>query len=224
MVTQLPSTGAPLCDTSDLLMIHGMFRKVYSDAPVLVSAVVEGDASQLSVVADHIDDISQALHQHHHGEDVLLWDQLEARAPACAVHVGQMKQAHAAVSVLLTRLDAEVLVWRATGSDDSRDTVAQTLDEIRGVLFDHLGREETDILPFAQASMPQAEWNKLGEHGRASTPRDRQFLQLGHILSSMPESEAQAWLKANLPAPARLLWRLVGKRQFEAQSKAMRAA
>lgn len=222
MVTQLPSTGKPGCDTSDLFMIHGMFRKVYGDAPAIVRGVSPDDPAQRDAVATHIDDISLALHAHHHGEDVLLWDQLTARAPACAVHVGQMREQHAAVSTQLDTLDAAVGTWRGDATAANRDAVAAILDTIDGLLVAHLGQEERDIVPFAQESMPQAEWDKLSEHGRAAAPRDRQLMSLGYILSSMTPHDGQVWMKANLPAPVRLLWRLVGKRQFAAQETAMR--
>ena len=227
MVTQLPSTGASgggavICDTSDLIMIHGMYRKVFSDAPALVRAVVPGNSDQRTAVIRHLGDISASLHEHHHGEDDLLWDQLTSRAPACAAHVGQMKQQHAVVAALLEQLDTAVAAW--DGTPQTQESVARILDEIRSTLFAHLGQEETDIVPVAQTSMPQDLWNKLGEHGRGSVPANRRLINLGHILSSMPPAEAEAWMKATLPAPIRLLWRLVGKRQFEAEARAMRAA
>ena len=224
MVTQLPSAGKPLCDTSDLIMIHGMYRKVYTDAPALVSGVVPGNTVQRDAVADHISDISQSLHAHHHGEDTLLWDQLVERAPACAVHVGQMREQHEVVAQLLDQLDSHVARWRASGSIEDRDAVAATVDNVRVTLFRHLGEEERDIVPVAQENMPQHLWDKLGEHGRAAAPRNRQLLSLGHILSSMSPVDQAVWMKANLPAPVRLLWRIVGRRQFEAQAAAMRTA
>lgn len=230
MVTQLPSTGkngSPLegggCDTSDLVMIHGMYRKVFGDAPARVRAVVHGNSAQRDAVVLYLTDISHSLHAHHHGEDELLWNELVTRAPSCAPHVGQMREQHEAVAALLDVLDAQVVAWHASGSNDDRDAVATTTDEIARVLFAHLGQEERDIVPVAQSSMPQHLWDKLSEHGRASSPRDRQLASLGHILSSMPPDEAAIWMKANLPLPVRLLWKLVGKRQFDAEMKAMTA-
>ena len=227
MVTQLPSTGASgggavICDTSDLIMIHGMYRKVFSDAPALVRAVVPGNSDQRAAVIRHLTDISESLHAHHHGEDDLLWDQLTSRAPSCAAHVGQMKQQHAVVAALLEKLDVAVAAWN--GTPQSQEAVAQVVDSIRSTLFAHLGQEETDIVPVAQVTMPQDLWDKLGEHGRGSVPGNRRLINLGHILSSMPPAEADVWLRANVPAPARLLWRLLGRRQFESEARAMRAA
>ncbi len=40
----------------------------------------------------------RSVHTHHESEDELLWDKLEQRAPACALHVGQMRAHHAQVA------------------------------------------------------------------------------------------------------------------------------
>lgn len=205
-------------------MIHTMYRKVYGDAPATVRAVTPGNASQRDAVAQHIDDISKSLHAHHQGEDLFLWDTLETRAPACAAHVSQMREQHEAVAAQLDVLDARVAGWKQDASAESRDAVAESLDAIHALLIAYLGQEERDIVPVAQVTMAQNEWDKLAEHGRSWAPPSRMLYSLGYILSSMSEEEGAAWMKANLPVPARLAWRLVGKRQFAAQEAAMRGA
>jgi hemerythrin-like domain-containing protein len=204
-----------------MLMIHGMFRKALTDAPPLVRSVKPGDREHTSAVAGHIEEIARGLHNHHHGEDLLLWDELAARAPACAAHVDQMRAQHAAVAVLLAALEPLVAAWRESANEADRDAVAAGIDAVREGLFVHLGAEETEILPVASQSFSQKEWDKLGEHGRVSIPRERQFIQLGYILDSMSPEEAGAWAKANLPAPVRLLYRLVGRRQYLAEYRAL---
>jgi hypothetical protein len=64
----------------------------------------------------------------------------------------------------------------------------------------------------------QKEWDQLGEHGRAAIPRNRLFIQLGYILSSLSPAEGAAFF-AQMPAPVRLLYRLIGSRQFAAEQK-----
>jgi hemerythrin-like domain-containing protein len=214
MVTQLPSTGAPGCDTSDMVMIHGLFRLVFGDAPALVAKVEPGDAERAQIVGDHVLTIAGNLHDHHHGEDVMLWDQLEARNPACAKHVGQMRVHHAAMATELSTLTAAVNSWKADPSERLRAVVTSTLDAINALLLEHLGSEEKTILPVAATAFSQAEWDKLGEHGRGSVRKDFRLIQLGFILESMPEAEREPWLKKNLPAPVRLIYRFIGRPQY----------
>ena len=204
------------CDTSDMLTIHALFRRAFTDAPVLVRGVGDGHRERMLPVAHHVREVAGALHNHHEGEDLLLWDTLEQRAPACALHVGLMRSQHAATAAQLERLGGLLDAWEQSAGTAERDAVAALLDEVRDTLLQHLGQEETQILPTASTVMSQREWSLLHEHGMASVPKDRLFLQLGWILEVVPADERAGWLRTNLPVPARVLWRLVGRRQFAA--------
>jgi len=215
-MTAVTSTEKLGCDTSDMLTIHALFRRAFTDVPVLVRGVADGDTARMLAVADHVREVAGALHHHHEGEDLLLWDTLEQRAPACALHVGLMRSQHAATAAQLERLDGLLDAWEESAGGTERDAVASLLDDVRDTLLAHLGQEETQILPTASTVMSQREWNLLHEHGMASVPKDRLFLQLGWILEVVPADQRAGWLRTNLPAPARVLWRLVGRRQFAA--------
>lgn len=219
--TALPSTGDPAskepvgCNTSDMVMIHNLYRKVFREAAGLVTGAADDDATRAGVLADHLGELAESLHHHHHTEGVTLWDQLEAAAPGCGPHVARMKAQHQMMTARLNAMEAALPAWRASGSAKDRARVAKALDGVLASLDEHLGDEETSILPIAARSMTQAAWDKIGEMGRAGTPRDKQFVQLGFILDSMPEAERQTWRKENLPGPVWLLYRLFGKRQYE---------
>lgn len=219
--TALPSTGDPAprgrvgCDTSDMVMIHNLYRKAFREGAGLVGDAKDGDTARAAILSDHLAELAESVHHHHHTEGVTLWDQLEAAAPGCEAHVERMKTEHRALSDALDELTALLPAWRASGSATDRKAVAASLDGAIATLQQHLGDEEETILPIAATSMTQTEWNKIGEMGRTGTPRDRQFVQLGFILDSMPEAERETWRKKNLPAPVWLLYRLIGKRQYE---------
>ena len=122
-----------------------------------------------------------------------------------------MRAQHAATAAQLDRLDELMDAWEAAAGATEREAVATLLDEVRDTLLAHLGQEETQILPTASTVMSQREWGLLHEHGMSSIPKDRLFLQLGWILEVVPADERAGWLRTNLPAPARVLWRLVGQ-------------
>jgi len=206
----------PGCDTSDMLTIHALFRRAFADAPGLVRGVGDGDVARARIVGTHVREVAGALHNHHTGEDELLWDTLEKRAPACALHVGLMRAQHQQTAVLLDALQADLPAWESSGAALDAAPVAEALDALRDLLLTHLGQEEAEILPTAATVMTQREWGALHEHGMASIPRDRMLLQLGWILEVIPPDERAGWLRTNLPAPARVMWRVVGRRQFAA--------
>jgi hypothetical protein len=196
-------------------MIHNLYRMVFRDAAGLLAGAEDGDTARAAVLSDHLAELAASVHHHHHTEGVTLWDQLEAAAPGCEAHVERMKAEHRALSDALDELTTLLPAWRASGSATDRKAVAASLDDAIATLQQHLGDEEETILPIAATSMTQADWNKIGEMGRAGTPRDRQFVQLGFILESMPDAERETWRKKNLPGPVWLLYKLIGKRQYE---------
>ena len=198
-----------------MVMIHGFFRLLFGDAPALVTGVDDGDTARSKVVGDHLLWIAESLHSHHHGEDLLLWDQLEARNPACAAHVSEMRADHSAMAAELTALDAAVRAWQPDASLVKRAKVEYAINGIVALLNQHLRAEENQILPVASLALSQKEWDRLGEHGRASIPGNFRLIHLGFILASMTAADSAEWLRANLPAPVRLIYRLVGKRQYE---------
>jgi hypothetical protein len=202
------------CDTADMLMIHRLFRWLFGDAPGLVRGVAAGDTERSGVVGDHVEQIAAGLHLHHHGEDLLLWDRLESRAPGCALHVSQMRAQHQTIAALLDEVGSYLPAWRSSASAEDRDRLAEALDRVLTALTRHLGQEEEQIVPVAAISLTQSEWDQLGEHGMSQVPRERLMIQLGAMLESMPPQERAGWLKANVPPLARLLWALLGKRQY----------
>jgi hemerythrin-like domain-containing protein len=218
-MTTAQSLDAPGCNTEDMLMIHGLMRSVFRDAEKLVRAAGPSDAERARILGEHVIELSDGLHRHHTGEDELLWDQLSAKSPGCAIHIGLMKHQHAAMGEALYRAEKAAVTWQDQPDEVHRDAAAAALADINALLKEHLGDEERLILPTAGQVMSQREWNRLGEHGRAAIPKNRMFIQLGFILDSMPPEAAKRFLEEALPAPARVLYRLVGRRQYLAHRR-----
>ena len=223
--TALPASGdvpeaGKTCDARGMAEIHRMFRAGFGEAPALVSGVAEGDSAHADIVGDHLGMLSVALHAHHQGEDTHLWDTLEQRAPACAVHVERMKQHHAALHVHLTRLDADLPAWRSTGRAADAVAVHADLAGINDSLAIHLPDEEANIVPVIETTLTPKEVDWFAEHGRKATPKGKTWESLGAILAAQPDGGAE-WQRENLPAPARLLWRVVGRSKYEKNRAAL---
>ncbi|MFJ4230255.1 hemerythrin domain-containing protein [Cellulosimicrobium cellulans] len=219
----LPSGQHPGCDTSGMLLVHRIFRWLYRELPELVCEVRPGDTARSAVVGRYAHLDFFALHMHHETEDLVLWDRLEVRAPACALHVGQMRAQHAEVAVHLARIEPQLEPWVATADPRLRDALAADVEGLRDVLSAHLGQEEGDILPVAADVMSQQEWDFMEEHTRATLlahrkelGKDVMALQLGLLVASVPEAEREDWFRANVPAPIRVLYLLLLKRRYDA--------
>ncbi|POH70779.1 hypothetical protein C3B59_03665 [Cryobacterium zongtaii] len=223
--TALPSSGdnpddgagagaVKICDGRGMVEIHRMFRAGFGEAPALVGGVPDSDAEQADLVGDYLAMLSTGLHAHHEGEDTMLWGRLESRAPSCAAHVTRMKEQHALMLVHLNELDAALPAWRASGRATDAASVATALAGINAALAVHLPDEETHIVPVMETVITPREIDALSEHGRKATPKGKMFVQLGTILAAQPDG-GDDWQHEHLPAPVRLLWRLVGRSRYE---------
>ncbi|MFC0681698.1 hemerythrin domain-containing protein [Lysobacter korlensis] len=218
-MTAAQSLDEPGCNTDDMLMVHGLMRLVFRDAEKLVRAAGPGDPERASTLGQHVLEIADGLHRHHTGEDQLLWDQLSSKSPGCAIHVGLMKRQHAAMGEALDRAEEAAAAWQRQPDEAHRAAVLASLENVNALLNEHLGDEERLILPTAGQVFTQREWNRLGDHGRAAIPKNRMFIQLGFILDSMPPDVGRQFLAEALPAPARVLYRLIGRRQYIAHRR-----
>lgn len=213
----MTATNAPDhagCDTQDMRLVHRVFRAVFADGPTLVSGVAEGDRARAQAVSQHLQGLVVALRRHHETEDDLLWDDLTARAPGCALHVGLMRNQHAHMATVLAVAEEQLTRWAGTAAVTDRNELHASMVEIDRLLHDHLGDEERLILPVAAQTLTQREWNRLGEFARRETKPSMLFPQLGFMLDSMTPEEGRRFLRSGMPAPARLLWRLIGQRQY----------
>jgi len=223
--TPLPPSGdrptpAATCDASGMAEIHRMFRMGFGEAPDLIAGVEAADVEHAGVVADQLDLLSVGLHGHHQGEDERLWDVLAERAPGCAAHVERMKAQHAEMLVHLSAIDDAVPAWRLAPTPSTAAPLLAAIAGVNAALAVHLPDEETNIVPVMETVItePEVEW--FAEHGRRSIPKGQSWYAMGLILASQPDG-GDAWLRKNLPAPARLAWRWIGRPRYAARRAAL---
>lgn len=208
--------GPSLCNGTDMRVVHSAFLWGYEQAPALIRATRARDTQRSAFIGTWIGDLDETLHVHHHSEDELLWDRLEQRAPACALHVAQMRAHHAAVAELLEGVAPLRERWRASADPDEGVELAGAYEKLLDVLRVHLRREVVEIVPVAEKVITQKEWDQLAEHSMGVIPKSRLMPQLGMLLANSSPADRADFSKA-IPAPIKLLYRLVGRRQFERQ-------
>ncbi|GAA3728172.1 hypothetical protein GCM10022239_01220 [Leifsonia bigeumensis] len=199
------------CATDDLLIVHRLLRTLFGKAPGLVESC--GSDRRQTRIDEHLDEITGALHRHHHGEDITLWDRLTERRPACALHVELMRSQHADISDLLDEVDAARAAWRADRLGGGAALLV-ALDRLNLALNAHLADEERFVPEAAGALLTQAEWDEMRDHGIATMPRDRLLIQLGYLMREMDSDEERERFWRGVPVMARALYRLFGARQL----------
>lgn len=208
------------CDASGMVEIHRYFRAGFGEASRLVRGVASGDRTHAEVVAGHLDALSKALHAHHEYEDRHFWDPLSSRAPGCALHVDRMRRQHAAMLAHLEALDAALPAWRLTALAGDAQPVQEALVGINEGLAEHLPDEEENIVPVMSEVFEPDDIAGASAHGRRATPKGYAFRSLGAILAAQPDG-GEAWMRKNLPPPVRIVWKVLGRRRYEAHRAAL---
>jgi hemerythrin-like domain-containing protein len=210
-MTATATTDRP--DTFEMVFVHNCFRKQFGALPDLVRGVPDGDVGRARVIVGFLGDLTNSLHHHHEGEDELMWPLLLERAPMDSALVLRMEEQHERIGELYQRAADNAAVFADTAAPGSRAELAETLTELMAALSEHLRDEEVHILPLVERVITVQEWTELAERGRSGIPKDRQLVFLGYLLAANTTERGNEFL-AVMPRPARIAWKLVGRRTF----------
>ena len=120
-------------------------------------------------------------------------------------------------------LDDALPAWRASASAADAAPVLSALAGVNAAIAVHLPDEEANIVPVMEYTITEAEVDWFSEHGRRAVPKGQTWQQLGEILAAQPDG-GDVWLHKNLPAPARLAWRWIGKPKYAKHRAALERA
>ena len=216
------STTVQRPDTHDMIVVHRVFRRESALMPALIQAAPDGNTARAQVLADAFADYQLGLHLHHSGEDELVWPLLLARVDLEADMVLRMEAQHEVVAGTLAEASQHMRAWRSAPSAITAPPLVGALAENRDALLEHLHDEEEYILPIIEEHLTVAEWARLGQRFAEEVPKDKMLFFLGMILEDADPSEREAMM-ANLPAPARFVWKAFGQRQFRRRVSKIRA-
>jgi deazaflavin-dependent oxidoreductase (nitroreductase family) len=198
-VFHLTPMEATMIDTSEMNVVHVVFRREFRNLPALVRAVPAGDTPRAAVVRRHVDFMFMFLTHHHEAEDAALWPAVSGRVPADLVLLmeDQHKRAHAAIEAVGPVLSR----WCGTADPADREELAGLLDRLHTVLIEHLDAEEQRMLPVAAATLTQEQWEHFGRVAKTG-PIAPVPLIIG-MLRYETDPERFRVIMADMPAPIR---------------------
>ena len=212
--------GPKLCNGDEMRILHNAFLWGYQEAPGLVRGVAAGDTKRSEFVGLWLADLDATLHTHHESEDEFLWERLEKRAPACALHVAQMRAHHAQVAQLLQEAGPLLATWRTSADPAVGEQLASEYERMLEVLKVHLRREVVEVIPVVERVVTEDEWTAMGEHSVSAIPKSRLLPQLGMLLANSSPADRKTFY-AGMPRMVKILWPLVGKRQYAKQYRGL---
>lgn len=195
-----PTVDDDLVDVRDMVVVHTALLREFRLAAPAVVRTTPGDRKRAATVDDHLQFVCDLLHHHHEGEDELLWPVLRPRVGTEAQAViDAAEEQHAGLDAALGRVGAARSSWRAEPSAAHRDVLAAALQELHGLLAEHLELEERALLPLAAAGLTHAEWHALGASAVAALPKPVLPLVFGMFAYEGDPAVLRAMLA---PAPA----------------------
>ncbi|MFJ3171952.1 hemerythrin domain-containing protein [Streptomyces roseus] len=209
--------------TREMAMIHQVFRRESRLLAELVEEVRPGDTGRARVLSEHWRLYSIGLHAHHTGEDEMLWPVLLPHLDLDAEQVLAMEAQHRALDDGIREVRRLMDRWQARALAEDRDELTDALRRHHRQLCAHLDEEEREVMPLVALHVNEKQWHAVGERGLAETPRNRLMIALGAILEDSSPEERQEFM-ARLPVPARVLWRLLGQRQYRRETDRIRGA
>ncbi|MGH9045499.1 MAG: hemerythrin domain-containing protein [Acidimicrobiales bacterium] len=211
----------PTIDTSDMICVHDVLRRAFSEAPFQIAMVSDGDVEHSERVASYIEEVLWLLRVHHEGEDELLYPLLALRAPQSEAIFSAMEGQHAAVAAGLDAAGKAARAFAGTASTADGGSLATECRALLGILAPHLSDEEIQVLPIASQTITEQEWAALPSHALSQYRGERLWLVLGLVFEAMPAA-MQGAILAHVPPPVNDMWVSSGARAFEEELAAIR--
>lgn len=202
-----------LVDTRDMLVLHRALTREFRLAPAAVRRVTPGDRKQARRVDEHLGFICDLLHEHHVGEDEIVWPTLRARLPAADLRLlDKVELQHGGINAELERVKAARRGWLDQPDFTHGTALAGELETLHGLVVEHLADEERDILPLAAAYLSDPEWRAIGQSLQALSPK---ALLLGAgMCIYKADPEVIAMMFKAIPAPVRVIVPLISSRMY----------
>jgi hypothetical protein len=127
-----------------------------------------------------------------------------------------MRAHHAQVAALLEEASPLLTSWRGSADPAVAEQLADAYVRMLDVLKVHLRREVVEVVPVAERVVTAEEWQAMGDHSVGAIPRSRLLPQLGMLLANSTPAERKEFY-AGVPFSVKVLWRVVGKRQYANQ-------
>lgn len=218
-----PDAPADKPEIQQMKVIHRVMRREFAQLPDLIAGVRVGDTARARLLGDHLSLVLDMLHEHHEAEDELLWPVLEQRVPLEKDLIAVMETQHEAIGDAVDAVAAQVPAWTAEAGAAARDLLTDALRDLGPALTEHLDLEEDEVLPLIHDHLTVPEWLAPQKHAMKHGPKTLTGkLTLAYMVLQDATPRERAWFLGEMPAPARLLWRLMGSRRYDEHVRLVR--
>jgi hemerythrin-like domain-containing protein len=202
-----------LVDIRDMLVLHAALSREFRLAPAAVSRVRPGDRRHARYVDEHLRLICDMLHEHHGGEDEILWPVLRPRLSAAEGRLlDNIEAQHADINSGVERVNEARRRWLDQPDHDHGRALTNELETLYSLVTDHLDDEERNVLPLAAAYLSEPEWRAINDAGKTLAPR--MLLLAAGLCCYGTDRELVALVLQVLPAPLRPVVERMGRLMY----------
>ncbi len=202
MTNNDPRRRRPLQGKVDFTFMYAAHDAFNRDLRRLAVAAEAGRTADAAVRAGWATFKNQ-LHIHHTAEDAWLWPALRKKvtAPGEVSVLDAMEAEHARIDPLVSRVDASLAATGLAG-------LAENISALTAALGSHMQHEEDRALPLIEAHLGPEGWASFGKAAGKSEGL-RGAAELFPWMLDGASAGTRKRLLGMLPAPARLLYRMV---------------
>lgn len=191
-------------DTRMMGIVHDALRRDLGRLRAVLAGPPPGP-DQRAALGSHLGWLMDFLHEHHHGEDAGLYPMVLAKNPAARELLETMDADHKQVIPAMERVRSTGRSWAASGADADRDALVAAVDELTGVLFPHLEREENQMMPVVAASITQGEWHRWDQEHNIKPKKLPRLAEEGNWLLDGLDEQRRRIVEDEVPAVPRYL-------------------
>jgi len=179
----MSETGSLYADVRGMYTVHTMIRREFALLPGLVRGVAPHDKERTKIVTDHVRLLVLLVHEHHSGEDAVLWPNLLIRAPKEIDPVVHLVEGHhEGIEAISLEIDTLLAPWTDSVASDASEALADALERLAAALYEHMALEEKLILPLVERHIFASEWDRMVEDGALRIPPEFRALVVGLLM------------------------------------------
>ena len=186
-------------DTRMMGIVHDALRRDLGRLRGVLTGPAPGP-EQRAALGAHIQWLMDFLHDHHEGEDAGLYPLVLGKNPQARELLDTMDADHRRVTPAMDRVRSTGQGWTAGGSDADRDALLAGLDELTGVLFPHLEREEKEMMPVVATSITQRDWHRWDQQHNIKPKKLPRLAEEGNWLLDGLDPDRRRIVEGEVPA------------------------
>ncbi|GAA0256141.1 hemerythrin domain-containing protein [Cryptosporangium japonicum] len=144
-----------------MYLMHHAFRRDFARLTAASRNVPLTDSRRLAGLRGHLEYVLHSLHQHHSGEDEVIWPELRRRAPREHAVIDAMEAEHGGLDAAITAARDTFGALVAAPTEAARSVAADAVEAVGAAVDAHMAHEELDAIPLMHRVFTPAEFDAL---------------------------------------------------------------